>query len=68
MHLHRPHIKPQQRALLRSLLGAVVAILAALVLIGLMVILLVFPDKAFGFQVVVSPENEVTVSSPMLQR
>ena len=69
MHLHMPHFNPQQRALLRNLLGAAVSILTALVLVGLMALLLVFPDKAFGFKVIAPPQNKMVVVEPaMLQR
>ena len=68
MHLHMPHITPRQRASLRSFLGAVAAILLALVLIGLMALLLVFPDKAFGFKVIPNRENTMTMGDPVTER
>lgn len=47
MHIHFPHFKPAQRAVLRNVLGALLSILLALLLIVLMAILLVFPDSVF---------------------
>lgn len=63
-----PHFNPRQRALLRNLLGAAVAILSALVLVALMAFLLVFPDKVFGFKVIPNTKNSLTAGDPVMER
>lgn len=68
MHLHLPHFNPRQRALLRNLLGAAVAILSALVLVGLMALLLIYPDKAFGFKVIPSLKNNLMAGDPVIEQ
>lgn len=44
MHIHLPHFSPQQRAMLRSLLGAIAALLVIVTMLVLMALLLEFPQ------------------------
>lgn len=57
MHIHLPHLKPIQRAAVRSLLGALLAILVSLILIFLMAVLMVFPDYAFSLNSETAPKH-----------
>lgn len=60
MHIHFPHFKPDQRAVLRNMLGALLSILLAILLIVLMAILLVFPDAVFPRSIDSAPVHAKT--------
>jgi hypothetical protein len=49
-----PHFNPRQRAILRSLLGAIAALLVIVTMLVLMALLLVFPKGAAGMDIVPS--------------
>ena len=57
MPISLPHPNPRQLARLRSLVGAVVAIVLTLVLIGLLAFFLVFPNTSLAFKVEPNPKN-----------
>lgn len=66
MHLPLPHLKPRQRAMLRSLVGAILAILLALALIGLMALLLVYPQTSLAFKI--EPNAKTSTGDPVNER
>ena len=66
MQLHAPHFNRRQRALLRNVLGALVAILCVAILIGLMAFLLVFPGNAFGLEAAPMLQREPTALSDLI--
>lgn len=62
------HLKPEHRSLLRNIFGAIAAILIAAALIGLMALLLMFPDKALSFIVIPSRESTMTMGDPVTEQ
>ena len=63
MHLHLPHLTARQRILLRGLVGAFlgcVALFLALLLMWLIALLLVYPEKAFGYKTPCQPVGAAT--------
>lgn len=69
MLLHAHHLKPEQKALLRNVVGALAAILLAAALIGLMALLLVFPMASFALQVDAPvKKNNTSQGDPVQER